>query len=75
MAAAPSTEIKRPREDPLLKQLSARLSATPPDMLASLLSTKLGSPHAVLSILPSPRTDDSIGALEKLASAITKARV
>jgi hypothetical protein len=64
---------KRPREDPALKQLSARLAATPSTELASLLSAALGSPAAVLALLPAPRTAGHIDALNKLANAIGKA--
>jgi hypothetical protein len=73
MAAAPSTLIKRPREDPLLKQLSARLSGIESDELAVILSNALaGGATACLALLPAPRTDSSIVALKNAARDIEK---
>lgn len=73
MAAAPSTLVKRPREDPLLKQLSARLAAISADELAALLAASMpGGVTACLALLPAPRTDAHIVALKHAAREVEK---
>ena len=69
---APGTLVKRPREDPLLKQLAARLSATPADELAAVLSALPGGNQALLALLPAVRTDAQVTELEKAAREVAK---